>query len=97
VNTAGAAASFDGNGSYLRSLIGGGDVLTQMPNPAPTPGNNLVFGNTIEPVQGTQPPLPAGHTPPPFEPNKDCHKSGPANLNGPASNVGPPLPTTSGP
>ena len=97
VNTAGAAASFDGNGSYLRSLIGGGDVLTQMANPAPTPGNSLIFGNTIEPVQGTQPPLPAGQDPPPYKPNEECHRSAPADLNGPASNVGAPLPTTSGP
>ena len=92
VNTSGAAANFDGNGSYLRSLIGGGDELTQMSNPAPTPGNNLIFGNTIEPVDGTQPALPADHVPPPYEPNKPCHKSDPADLNGPAANVGAPLP-----
>jgi ABC-type transporter Mla subunit MlaD len=95
VNTSGAAASFDGNGSYLRSLIGGGDELTQMSNPAPTPGNSLIFGNTIEPVDGSQPALPANHVPPPFEPNEPCHQSAPADLNGPAANVGAPLPALS--
>ncbi len=93
VNTAGAAASFDGNGHYLRSLVGGGDVFTQMANPAPTLGNNIIFGNTIEPVDGSQPALPADHEPPPFEPNEPCYQSDPADLNGPAANVGAPLPT----
>lgn len=93
VNTAGATANFDGNGYYLRSLVGGGDVFTQMPNPSPTLGNNILFGNTIEPVQGSQPPLPAGLKPPPYEPNVPCHESEPANLNGPAANPGVALPT----
>ncbi len=93
VNTAGAASSFDGNGSYLRSLVGGGDVLTQMTNPSPTNGNNLIFGNTIEPVIGTQPPLPAGQNPPAYKPNEECYKSDPAALNGPAATQGAPLPT----
>jgi phospholipid/cholesterol/gamma-HCH transport system substrate-binding protein len=92
VNTAGAASNFDGNGYYLRSLVGGGDELTQMSNPAPTPGNNLIFGNTIEPVAGTQPPLPAGQAPPPFKPSEECYRSDPADLNGPASSPGAPLP-----
>jgi phospholipid/cholesterol/gamma-HCH transport system substrate-binding protein len=95
VNTASAAASFDGNGSYLRVQAGGGDELVQMTNPAPTQGNNILFGNTIEPVEGSQPPLPAGQTPPPFEPNEDCHESAPADLNGPAATPGPALPETS--
>ena len=94
VNTAGAAASFDGNGHYLRSLVGGGDVFTQMANPAPTLGNNVVFGNTIEPVDGSQPALPSDHEPPPFEPNEPCYQSDPADLNGPiASTPGAPQPT----
>jgi hypothetical protein len=93
VNTAGAAANFDGNGHYLRVQTGGGDELTQMVNPDPTgPGNTILFGNTIEPVLGTQPPLPAGQTPPPFEPGEPCQDSEPANLNGPAAAVGGPLP-----
>lgn len=93
VGTAGATASFDGNGSYLRALVGGGDTFTQMPNPTPSLGNNTLYGNTIEPVQGSQPPLPAGQTPPPYEPNEPCHESRPAELNGPAATPGPALPT----
>jgi ABC-type transporter Mla subunit MlaD len=95
VNTSSAASNFDGNGSFLRILAGGGDELTQMTNPAPTQGNNILFGNNIEPVQGSQPPLPAGQVPPPFEPNEDCHESAPADLNGPAATVGAPLPELS--
>lgn len=95
VNTAGAAANFDGNGSYLRVQAGGGDVLGQMTNPAPTNGNNILFGNTIEPVLGTQPPLPAGQTPPPFEPGEPCFQSEPADLNGPVATPGAPLPQVS--
>jgi ABC-type transporter Mla subunit MlaD len=99
VQTASAASNFDGNGSFLRVLAGGGDELVQMPNPAPsdTGGNNILFGRNIEGVQGSQPPLPAGQVPPPYEPNKDCYKSAPADLNGPAAAVGAPLPELSGP
>ena len=92
VNTAGAAANFDGNGHYLRALVGGGDFLTKMTNPAASQGNTLLFGNTQEAVLGTQPPLPAGRVPPPYEPNKTCHQSQPADLNGPAATPGSPLP-----
>lgn len=95
VNTTSAASNFDGNGSFLRVLTGGGDELVQMANPAPTQGNNILFGSNIEPVQGSQPPLPAGQTPPSFEPNKPCHRSAPADLNGPAAAVGPALPELS--
>jgi hypothetical protein len=95
VNTSSAASNFDGNGSFLRILAGGGDELTQMTNPAPTQGNNILFGSNIEPVQGSQPALPAGQVPPPFEPNEDCYESDPADLNGPAATVGAPLPELS--
>ena len=95
VNTAGAAANFDGNGSFLRIQAGGGDQLVQMTNPAPsdTGGNNILFGTTIEAPAGSQPPLPGGQVPPPFEPNEPCHRSAPADLNGPAATPGPALPT----
>ena len=97
VNTAGAASSFDGNGYYLRALTAAGPFFSQMTNPAPTAGNNILFGNMIEnpvpPNAGTQPPLPSGHTPPPYEPNEPCHESAPAELNGSAANPGSPLPT----
>jgi len=90
VNLAGAGQSFDGNGQYVRAQTGGGPQLVQAPNPsdASQPGNQLVFGNTIEAPTGVQPALPS--TQPPFEMGTPCRSNPVPNVNGPAGAAAPP-------
>ena len=92
VNMSGEGQSFDGNGSYLRLQAGGGDVLTEAPNPdgGTTAGNRKVFGNAVDAPLGIEPVLPA--SPPPFRTALACAKNPVPNVNGPLSGPGPPSP-----
>jgi phospholipid/cholesterol/gamma-HCH transport system substrate-binding protein len=93
-NFAGAGQTFDGNGPFVRSQVGGGPVLVGERNPG---GNTLSgtefinYANTIENPLGNQPQLDGK---PPLKPNVRCFKDPVPNLNGPLGQVGPPTPNT---
>jgi ABC-type transporter Mla subunit MlaD len=52
VGLAGAGGNFDGNGRYLRSAVGGGNVLVETSN---VPGLGPLFGNQVLAPLGTRP------------------------------------------
>lgn len=95
VNSSGEASSFDGNGFFLRAQTSGGPQQVSVANPNPTFDNTVLFGNTIEAPDGSQPALPSAE--PPFRIDVECYKGGPANLNGPAAGVGPAMPAAVAP
>lgn len=97
VNSSGESASFDGNGFYLRAQTSGGPQQVSVVNPNPTsPTNQVLFGNTIEAPDGSQPALPAEE--PPFRMDVQCFRNGPANLNSAsAAAVGPAMPAAVAP
>jgi ABC-type transporter Mla subunit MlaD len=93
---AGAAAAFDGNGSYVRVQPGGGDVMTRTDNPGGGLQNELVFSPTIAPPIGTRPNLSVTQKPP-FRTNVACHRNAVPNVNGTGGGglpggIGPPQP-----
>jgi phospholipid/cholesterol/gamma-HCH transport system substrate-binding protein len=89
VNTAGAAANFDGNGLYARVQPGGGDIQARSQNPNTPAPNDFLAANLVTPTTGTQPAL--GKRPP-FRGDVACHTNDPPDLNGVAAAVGPPSP-----
>lgn len=85
----GESQSFDGNGSVIRVQAGGGPTLVEAPNVAGSPpGQELLFGNTIEPPLGVRPALPARR--PPFRMDVPCHQNPVPSVNGPAAAVAAP-------
>ena len=60
VGFAGEAQGFDGNGSYVRTATGGGDVLikTRQALGPPEEPRRQLFGNALVPPQGTRPEAP---------------------------------------
>jgi hypothetical protein len=91
VNSAGEGQDFDGNGMFISALINTGDQTVQTPNPAPTLGNTILAGNTIDTNIRTQPRIPATGMPP-FKPNFKCYRNDVPNLNGAAAAVAPGTP-----
>lgn len=90
VGQAGIGGSFDGNGPYLRVQPGAGTqpVRTAIPNANPT--DDVLYGNSIAPPLGTQPPKPASK--PPVRPDVDCRGNDLPALNGPRGVAGAPNP-----
>jgi phospholipid/cholesterol/gamma-HCH transport system substrate-binding protein len=89
VGLAGEGQNFDGNGSYVRFNVSGGDQTEAL-----GPGNNLtqkVFSNYVKPPLGTRPAYPGKK--PPYKPDFPCYKNPLPNVNGaatgPADGSGP--------
>jgi phospholipid/cholesterol/gamma-HCH transport system substrate-binding protein len=89
VGLAGEGQNFDGNGSYVRFNVSGGDQTEAL-----GPGNNLtqkVFSNYVKPPLGTRPAYPGRK--PPYKPDFPCYKNPLPNVNGaatgPADGSGP--------
>jgi phospholipid/cholesterol/gamma-HCH transport system substrate-binding protein len=81
---AGEGQNFDGNGSYVRFSVGGGDRTVAL-----GPGNNLtqkVFSNYVNQPLGTRPAYPGKK--PPYKPDVPCHTNRLPDVNGAAT--GPP-------
>jgi phospholipid/cholesterol/gamma-HCH transport system substrate-binding protein len=87
---AGESRTFDGNGPYIKLLVGGGTFTYSL-----QPG---LFGTLLAPLTGVQPVPPAGDQRPPLEPNVPCETQAPiSTLNTPMG--APPTqlsPSTSG-
>jgi len=84
VGLAGEGQNFDGNGSYVRFNVNGGDQTVSL-----GPGNNLtqkVFSNYVKPALGTRPAYPGKK--PPYKPDAPCYKQKLPDVNGAAT--GPP-------
>lgn len=85
-NFAGAAQNFDGNGPYVKSQVGGGNLIVQQPNPS---GNldidKVQAASTAAPPLGVQPQM-GGM--PPFKPDVRCDQNPVPNVNGPLGQVG---------
>ena len=84
VGLAGEGQNFDGNGSYVRFNVNGGDQTVSL-----GPGNNLtqkVFSNYVKPPLGTRPAYPGKK--PPYKPDAPCYKQQLPDVNGAAT--GPP-------
>ncbi len=77
VGLAGASQNFDGNGRYIRTLAGGGNILRHT---SKIPSEGALWGNFVLPPLGTRPAWP-GSTPPPQRGNVACYKQAPASLN----------------
>lgn len=89
VGFASEAQGFDGNGSYVRTTTGGGNVLVTSGKLKNRPANrSQLYGNALVAPQGTRPPKPSKA--PPFATNHACYKQPKPNLNGPAAGPGPP-------
>ncbi len=84
VGIASAAGNFDGNGRYVRSSAGGGEIRAQTPS---IPGNGPLYGNFIEPPLGTRPAF--GGSPPPTNRSVACYRNSVPNLNDAATGAGP--------
>jgi phospholipid/cholesterol/gamma-HCH transport system substrate-binding protein len=84
VGLAGEGQNFDGNGSYVRFNVQGGDNTVAL-----GPGNNLtqkVFSNYVKPPLGTRPAYPGKK--PPYRPDFPCYKNKLPDVNG--ATTGPP-------
>jgi virulence factor Mce-like protein len=83
---AGEGQNFDGNGQYVRFLVGGGShtVSTGTSNL----GTEPLFANQLATPLGTRPAYPGQR--PPYKPNEPCYRQQLPDLNGPAAQVGPP-------
>jgi phospholipid/cholesterol/gamma-HCH transport system substrate-binding protein len=84
VGLAGEGSNFDGNGSYVRFSVAGGDQTVAL-----GPGNNLtqkVFSNYVNSPLGTRPAYPGKK--PPYKPDFPCYKNRIPDVNGAAT--GPP-------
>jgi phospholipid/cholesterol/gamma-HCH transport system substrate-binding protein len=93
---AGAAQNFDGNGPYVRSQIGGGNILVGEPNPSgnsETLSDQINYSNVaVEPI-GNQPQL---GKKPPFKQSVRCYKNPVPDINVGLGQVGPPTPSVEG-
>jgi ABC-type transporter Mla subunit MlaD len=76
VGIAGASGNFDGNGRYVRSSAGGGEILGATPI---VKGAGPFFGNFVLQPLGTRPAYVS--TPPPINGTKPCYKNAAPNLN----------------
>ena len=95
-NLAGAGQSFDGNGPFLRSQLGGGNVLVGEPNPnsdKSTKSAAINYAKTAENPLGNQPQLAAK---PPLKPDVRCDTNPVPDLNGRLGQVGTPTPSVAG-
>jgi hypothetical protein len=73
---AGESRNFDANGPYIR-ILGVGGTLTYSLQPG-------LFGQSLAPLEATQPSLPPGGKRPPYEPNVPCETQPPiSNLSAP--------------
>jgi virulence factor Mce-like protein len=87
----GSGANFDGNGSYLRALVGGGGVnfdtgplhIYGASNQGTPGGYDYLQGRATLPPLGVSPAAPANE--PPIEPNAACDKQKLPDFNGPSS------------
>jgi hypothetical protein len=86
VGLAGEGQSFDGNGSYVRLQVGGGP-FTFSTGPSSLTGDKL-FGNAVLSPLGTRPKFPGKL--PPYNSSFPCYRNPLPDLNGPASEPGPP-------
>jgi virulence factor Mce-like protein len=91
----GWGASFDGNGTFLRTQPGGGGVLVEQKNPLGNLSTDKQdFAHTIAPPLGTQPQLGGA---PPKKPEVRCDSNPVPDVNGPLGQVGPPSPAAVSP
>jgi ABC-type transporter Mla subunit MlaD len=95
-NLAGVAQNFDGNGPYVRSQVGGGNVLVGEPNPnvtGETLSESINYSNTIANPIGNQPQLGAE---PPIKPEVPCYTNPVPDVNAGLGQVGSPTPSVAG-
>jgi phospholipid/cholesterol/gamma-HCH transport system substrate-binding protein len=85
VGLASASQGFDGNGRYLRSTVGGGDLRVQTATTKSSGGP--VYGNAVLPPLGTRPAY-TGKAPP-LNRTALCGKQAPAALNSATTGTGP--------
>ncbi len=90
VSQAGEGAVFDGNGPFLRVQPGAGSQAVSTPIPGGLTNDDVLYGNSIAPPLGTQPPKPSKK--PPVRTDFACHRNDVPDLNGPRAQVGPPNP-----
>lgn len=88
VGLAGEAANFDGNGSAIRTGLGGGSWLVNFGRAA---SGGSVAGNADWQPQGTSPLYPAKQ--PPYELNAPCYRQTLPNVNGPQAGPGKAAPS----
>jgi phospholipid/cholesterol/gamma-HCH transport system substrate-binding protein len=84
VGIASASQNFDGNGRYVRSTAGGGDLREQTGS---LPGAGPLYGNAVYPTLGTRPSY--DNSKPPYVRTVECLKESPPNLNAATTGVGP--------
>jgi virulence factor Mce-like protein len=88
VGLSSVAQSFDGNGSAVRYLAGGGDVVNSS---GPVPGVGNLFGLAPDPILGANPLWFGPGSEPPLRADQPCRSQKPPNLK---SRVGLPLPAS---
>ncbi len=84
VGLAGEGSNFDGNGSMIRTGLGGGSQTTNIGKSA-TDGSAVIGNANFEPL-GTSPRYPA--TNPPYNLTADCYRQVLPNVNGPQAGPG---------
>ncbi|MBS1871236.1 MAG: MCE family protein [Actinobacteria bacterium] len=87
VGLAGEAANFDGNGSTIRTGLGGGSWLVNFGKV----GSSPVAGNADWQPLGTSPLYPS--TPPPYKLRAPCYRQALPNVNGPQAGPGKATPS----
>ena len=85
VGLASASGGFDGNGRYVRSTLGGGDLRVASATSKVSGGP--VYGNAVLPPLGTRPAFTG--TAPPINRNVPCGREAPAALNAARTGEGP--------
>lgn len=89
VGLAGEGSGFDGNGSYIRAGVGGGEWLV---NAGRSPlARSTVIGSTTRKPLGTSPLYPDSRLP--YEKDVRCHTNPLPDVNGPQSGPGPAPPS----
>lgn len=85
VGLASASGGFDGNGRFVRSTLGGGDLRVQTGTTNVSDGP--VYGNAVLPPLGTRPAY-TGKAPP-IDRDVSCGREAPAALNSATTGAGP--------
>jgi phospholipid/cholesterol/gamma-HCH transport system substrate-binding protein len=85
VGLASASGGFDGNGRYIRSTLGGGDLRVATATTKVSGGP--VYGNAVLPPLGTRPAFTG--TAPPIDRDVPCGREAPAALNAATTGEGP--------
>ena len=90
VGFAGEAQGFDGNGSYVRTATGGGDILIKTGKLSRPAASRDAAVRATRSCRRRARARSGRRSKPPYKTSRACYKNAQPNLNGPAASAGPP-------